>query len=44
MISRIIHSEAMPNILLPATPDLIWSSVVFVILLTFFWFRVLPNF
>ncbi len=44
MISRIIHSEAAPNILLPATPDLIWSSVVFVILLTFFWFRVLPNF
>lgn len=32
------------NPLLPAIPDLIWSSVVFVILLTFFWTRVLPNF
>jgi F-type H+-transporting ATPase subunit b len=32
------------NPLLPADYDLVWSSVVFVILLTFFWFRVLPNF
>lgn len=32
------------NPLLPATYDIVWSSVVFVILLTFFWFRVLPNF
>jgi len=46
MISRIIHTEAevAPNILLPAPADLFWSTVVFVILLVFFWFRVLPNF
>jgi F-type H+-transporting ATPase subunit b len=46
MISRIIHTEAeaAPNILLPAPADLFWSSVVFVILLAFFWFKVLPNF
>ncbi|CAB4954815.1 unannotated protein [freshwater metagenome] len=46
MISRIIHTEAevAPNILLPAPADLFWSTVVFVILLAFFWFRVLPNF
>jgi F-type H+-transporting ATPase subunit b len=28
----------------PATADLIWSAVVFAILLVFFWFKVLPNF
>jgi F-type H+-transporting ATPase subunit b len=48
MISRILASaaegEAAPNPLLPASYDLLWSSVVFVILLAFFWFRVLPNF
>jgi len=32
------------NILLPEVYDLVWSSVVFFILLAFFWFRVLPNF
>jgi F-type H+-transporting ATPase subunit b len=30
--------------LIPASYDLLWSSVVFVILLAFFWFKVLPNF
>ena len=44
MISRIIHTEAEHNILLPAPADLFWSTVVFVILLAFFWFKVLPNF
>lgn len=34
----------MPNPLLPADYDIIWSSVIFVILLTFFWLKVLPNF
>lgn len=34
----------MPNPLLPADYDIIWSSVIFVVLLTFFWFKVLPNF
>ncbi|CAB4625402.1 unannotated protein [freshwater metagenome] len=47
MISRIIvaavEGEAK-NPLLPADYDILWSSVVFVIMLTFFWFKVLPNF
>ncbi len=49
MIFRILseaaaEGEASPNPLIPATYDILWSSVVFVILLAFFWFRVLPNF
>ena len=45
MITSVFASEASaPNPLLPAIPDLVWSSVVFVILLTFFWIKVLPNF
>ena len=47
MISRIIASaaEGAPkNPLVPESYDLLWSSVVFVILLAFFWFKVLPNF
>lgn len=46
MISRIIApaAEATHNPLLPAPADLTWSAVVFVILLAFFWFKVLPNF
>lgn len=32
-----------PNIpLIPALPDIIWSAVVFVVLLAFFWWKVLP--
>ena len=37
-------AEASHNVLLPSPADLFWSSVVFVILLAFFWFKVLPNF
>lgn len=47
MISRILANAAegaTKNPLLPESYDLLWSSVVFVILLTFFWFKVLPNF
>jgi len=45
MISKIVASaEAAHNPLLPAPADLFWSSVVFVILLAFFWIKVLPNF
>jgi F-type H+-transporting ATPase subunit b len=48
MISRILtaaaEGEAAPNPLLPADYDILWSSVVFAVLLLFFWFRVLPNF
>ncbi len=47
MISRILAAaaeEGSKNPLLPESYDLLWSSVVFAILLVFFWFRVLPNF
>jgi F-type H+-transporting ATPase subunit b len=49
MISRILaaaaaEGEALPNPLIPAVYDIVWSSVVFVVLLTFFWFKVLPGF
>jgi F-type H+-transporting ATPase subunit b len=49
MISKILAATApeggeQPNPLLPADYDIIWSSVIFVILLTFFWFKVLPGF
>lgn len=36
--------EVAKNPLIPEVYDLVWSSVVFAILLVFFWFRVLPNF
>ena len=49
MISRILAAAAeegatAPNPLIPAWYDITWSSVVFVVLLTFFWFKVLPGF
>jgi F-type H+-transporting ATPase subunit b len=47
MISAILAAAAegeTKNPLLPESYDLVWSSVVFVVLLTFFWFKVLPNF
>jgi F-type H+-transporting ATPase subunit b len=36
--------DTPPNPLLPAIYDILWSSVVFLVLLTFFWFKVLPVF
>jgi F-type H+-transporting ATPase subunit b len=47
MIHSIVAAAAegaTHNPLLPSSADLIWSSVVFAILLVFFWTRVLPNF
>jgi len=44
MIGKILLAEEVKNPLLPADYDILWSSVVFVVLLTFFWFKVLPNF
>jgi F-type H+-transporting ATPase subunit b len=47
MISRILAAAeegAAKNPLIPESYDLLWSSVVFFILLAFFWFKVLPNF
>jgi F-type H+-transporting ATPase subunit b len=36
--------EVAKNPLIPEVYDIVWSSVVFFILLGFFWFKVLPNF
>lgn len=45
MIHSIVVAEAEKhNPLLPSVPDLVWSSVVFAVLLVFFWVKVLPNF
>jgi F-type H+-transporting ATPase subunit b len=42
-ISAIIAAEENPNPLLPAVADLVWSSVVFVFILVFFLWKILPN-
>jgi F-type H+-transporting ATPase subunit b len=43
-----IHELLMPTVsanpLIPAVADIVWSAVVFAILLVFFWLKVLPNF
>jgi F-type H+-transporting ATPase subunit b len=44
MIHSIVVAEAAHNPLVPALPDLVWSSVVFAVLLVFFWTKVLPSF
>ncbi|HEY7796295.1 MAG TPA: F0F1 ATP synthase subunit B [Microbacteriaceae bacterium] len=46
MLYRILTAEAgeTQNPLLPADYDILWSAVVFSVLLLFFWFRVLPSF
>ncbi|WP_353809360.1 F0F1 ATP synthase subunit B [Agromyces sp. SYSU T00194] len=36
-------AETTQNPLLPATYDIVWSAVCFVIILVFFWFNVLPR-
>jgi len=44
VIHEIMRTSAEVNPLVPPTADLVWSAVVFAILLVFFWFKVLPNF
>jgi len=46
MLYRILTAEAgeTQNPLLPADYDILWSAVVFSVLLVFFWFKVLPSF
>jgi F-type H+-transporting ATPase subunit b len=44
VIHEIMRTSGSANPLVPATADLVWSAVVFAILLAFFWFKVLPNF
>lgn len=36
-------TEGGGNPLIPAAPDLIWSSVIFVVLFVFFWKKILPS-
>lgn len=36
-------AEETPNPLLPAPYDIIWSAVVFAVILVFFWLRILPK-
>ena len=43
-IHEIMRAAAEVNPLVPPIADVIWSAVVFAILLVFFWFKVLPNF
>ena len=43
-IHEILRASASANPLVPAVADIVWSAVVFGILLVFFWFKVLPNF
>ncbi|MDF9809083.1 F-type H+-transporting ATPase subunit b [Aurantimicrobium minutum] len=39
----VASTEGTPNPLLPAPYDIVWSAVVFAIILIFFWKKVLPN-
>ncbi len=38
-----VLSAVSENPLLPSPPDLIWSTVIFVVLFVFFWKKILPN-
>ena len=39
----IIAAEENVNPLVPALPDLVWGTLAFVIVLAFFWWKVLPS-
>jgi F-type H+-transporting ATPase subunit b len=39
----IVAAEEAPNPLLPATYDLVWSSIIFAVILIFFWKKILPS-
>jgi F-type H+-transporting ATPase subunit b len=41
---ELMNTAASTNPLLPAFPDILWSAVVFLVLLVFFWLKVLPSF
>jgi F-type H+-transporting ATPase subunit b len=38
-----VAAEETPNPLLPAVYDLVWSAIIFAVILTFFWKRILPR-
>lgn len=42
MNALVLAAEETPNPLIPAPYDIIWSAVCFVIILLFFWLKVLP--
>lgn len=39
----LVAAEETPNPLLPATYDLVWSAIIFAVILIFFWKKILPN-
>ncbi len=43
MLSAVVATAVAENPLLPSVPDLVWSALIFVILFTFFWKKILPN-
>lgn len=43
MFTAIIRTAESPNPLIPAIPDLLWATVVFVVLFLFFWRLILPR-
>ena len=44
MTPMIVAAEGTPNPLLPATYDIVWSAVIFLVILVVFWKFVLPTF
>ncbi|MCT1830204.1 F0F1 ATP synthase subunit B [Brevibacterium luteolum] len=44
MTPMILAAEGTPNPLLPATYDIVWSAVIFLVILVVFWKFVLPTF
>jgi F-type H+-transporting ATPase subunit b len=38
-----VAAEETPNPLLPAVYDLVWSAIIFAVILIFFWKRILPR-
>lgn len=43
LFSIVSAAEVSHNPLIPSAPDLIWSSVIFVVLFVFFWKSILPK-
>jgi len=42
MVHALVRAAESENPLIPAIPDLLWATVVFVVLLFFFWKKILP--
>ncbi len=42
MVHSLVRAAESENPLIPAIPDILWATVVFVVLLFFFWKKILP--